>query len=130
MIRCGPCSKLDCRDPKTPNVCFEIITPHLWKQKSYSVFTESESDTVKYLKHAVCSHKNEAHYCSKRGKGQTVLRMSMGSFTIFPSLFLIQEPEPFHQFKSYIIDKFKSQSYVYIRAADVGFLKKSLYSVK
>lgn len=32
MIRRGARGELDGRDPETPDICFEIITPHLWKQ--------------------------------------------------------------------------------------------------
>lgn len=32
VIRCSARGELNGCDPKTPNICFEIITPHLWKQ--------------------------------------------------------------------------------------------------
>lgn len=35
VIRCSPCGKLNGCDSKAPNICFEIITPHLQKQKSH-----------------------------------------------------------------------------------------------
>lgn len=32
VIRCSPCGELDGRDSETPNIGFEIVTPHLWKE--------------------------------------------------------------------------------------------------
>lgn len=40
MIRCSSSGELDGRDPKAPNICFEIITPDLWRQKSYSAVAD------------------------------------------------------------------------------------------
>lgn len=73
MIRSSPCGKLNGGNPKTPNICFEIITPHLWKQNHTSPFTEQLGlhlvlkplihKTLTVLRGKMCSLKEKLLLC-------------------------------------------------------------------